>query len=192
MDDGIPVLLENPSEHKRNTWTVFTDAPYYPPGFADRNKNGLPDLAISNPNGGSHLTVALTLLEIQENGNIIDIAPERGDLDILEFRDIDLDQVLEIYGFGNFCVEGYDCRQFQIARWFGWNGTAYVDISAEQAAFYQPENYIGYGYNSCPGYQALINYYVMDRLETGWDLMRDNCPLIVQLILEKWMDEEFK
>lgn len=184
-------------------------------GFADRNQNGLPDLAVYawNTHGSTCCPGTLVLLEFKENGEIINIAPQSQEVYVTGFEDLDGNEILEITGYDTICLPHYDCRANSLVRWWQWNGTAYVDITASQEEFYRPAIDIALqnsaNHNGCyvpyemergfakedPGgiYTALLSYYALNRLMEGWaELYRAfwwNCTYEQLLAIEPTVSE---
>jgi hypothetical protein len=144
--------------------------------FADVNGNGYPDIAIYADSGGSGEYGGLVLLEITSDGEITNITPQRIDVSPRYLVDIDDDGIFEIFGNSSYRVPlpGSDTL---MTRYYGWDGTAYQDISATLDEMYWPM--IGEFWesvaqsNGCllPSaemYQMLMDYLARGQLEEGW------------------------
>jgi hypothetical protein len=102
-------------------------------GFGDVNDNGYPDLASFVSGLHSCPNRILLLIEIQPNGEVLDITPQRtGEMSFVQARYPDGSDVLALHFIEGFYVpyalEG--CLYPRISRYFGWDGTAYQEISA--------------------------------------------------------------
>jgi hypothetical protein len=149
-------------------------------GIADRNGNGLPDFGYYIQDVGNCCPGRLFTFDIDQDQNAIDITPSR---DAQEWIDIDNDGIFEIKGvtwIKTIIIRSPHEAVF-LTRIHGWNGTAYVDISAEKASFYDAEIttlrrqllHMGCAvYWSSTIHQILLDYYAMGRLQEGWKELR--------------------
>lgn len=203
VDNEDVVLLADMSVGDHAGYSVQGDPST--PGFADRNQNGLPDIALSGFSGGSHITVGMALMEITEEGELVNVAAATTWYHDISFVDIDGDQIPEIVGYrregygsgaglSRCCSSTTSLCELGYFQLFGWNGTAYVDVSAEHPDFYLPA--IVYTHmNGCDNIgsvcQALVNYYTMGQLEEGWQSLQDTCsPTMapeMQATIEAWI-----
>lgn len=170
FEDGNPLLLDAPTHYRE---IYANDFVYIPEAFADRNRNGLPDLPVITANIGTCCPARLDLFEIDLDGNLVNIAPTPMDMIYPSFlEDRDGDGIWEIYGVRERIgpYDGYCCI---LQRWWGWNGTAYVDSSAQQFDFYMPRIKAFFNdldqSDECPiaDYrfkQILFDYYAMGKL----------------------------
>lgn len=158
----------------------FDDRHWGLDGFTDRNGNGYPDLAIHS-SGGQYLMI---LLEIQPDGTVVDISPviSSDDKVTTYLVDLELDGVLEFLAAQHAINPQGVCpvQPCGLIRYYGWNGTAYVDITSSLDIAYWPE--IGAFWdrvsdqNGCllPDYSMyamLMAYEARDELPEGWVLL---------------------
>ncbi len=166
-------------------------------GIADRNGNRLPDFAYHVYYGGNCCPPALLVFEINENGEAVDITPNKPYYDAQEWVDVDDDGIFEIKGIS--WITPLDSYSYKVTiphyvllltRWYAWNGTAYVDNSAEQIDFCQaeitgPRRKLAHSgcavYEALTLHQILLDYYAMGRLQQGWQELKptlgmSHCP----------------
>jgi hypothetical protein len=134
ITDNVPRLLAIPAQEP-STRTGISAPMLFTPSFGDKNNNGLLDLAVGGSWGGNCCLPSISLLEINADGDLVNITPGTDETYIVEYEDINNDGVYELIGNSNNSFSGY----FIVTHWYGWNGTAYVDISGEYEEFYQPE-----------------------------------------------------
>jgi hypothetical protein len=147
-------------------------------GFADRNGNGRLDLAVMNLPTGTCGFSTLTLLEMQDDGQLENIAPTNWRTYSKALSDTNDDGILEIKVVEFFDIPiPVNCGQFPVTHWYGWNGTAYVNISGELGESYYPDiqaywdslaSKDGCLLPSYEMYQMLVSYIAMGRLQEGW------------------------
>jgi hypothetical protein len=165
-------------------------------GIADRNGNGLPDFSYYIQDVGNCCPGRLFAFDIDKNLNTIDIIPGRY---AQEWIDIDNDGTFDIKGISWITpLDSYSDKVkiphphyvLLLTRWYAWNGTAYVDNSAEQIDFYQTEitglrrklAHSGCAlYDALTLHQILLDYYAMGRLQEGWQELKptlgmSRCP----------------
>jgi|GEM_PF-6800958 hypothetical protein len=153
LDTNGPVLI---SELRHDEWaTMFFDSEYLnsellkgdvfkeqlQSGFADRNHNGLPDLAVRVSNGGNCYDCgSLLLLELTKDGGVRDITPVSA-FNPNGLADIDGDGTLEVattrfyeFGFGSLARAGSPYA----LRLYKWNPQfdAYEEASQQFTRFY--------------------------------------------------------
>jgi hypothetical protein len=174
VEDDEIYLLPHPIQTEGIGYImVFVD------GFADRNGNGYPDLAIDTGTGGSHPTLYLVLLELRPHGEVEDISPQSSDALPRYLVDLDGDGIFEIeargcipHPFNGYCLDRY----FGFRRLFAWDGTAYRDISATNEAYWPAIAAFWRGTREREGcllpdypmYDMLVGYLAMGRLQEGW------------------------
>lgn len=176
--NGKPVLLDHPTLQFLGGNITYFDVDFERDnvvGFADHNNNGLPDLAIYSTCGGSACSPVMTLIEIQNTGEMIDITPKTPDGYPMWFVDLNHDGIWEIQGREETCI--VDCMAYS-PRFFGWTGTEYVDITSQYPEYFMPditaflqrlqnntECYLPVGENFD---RVLLGYYAIGRLKEGW------------------------
>ncbi len=181
--DQTPILLNNPLDTLPESLLHYS---FIDQGFADRNDNGLPDLAISVGWGGSCCSAKLTLFEIDHYNQFVDISPHASDVYPARFEDLNHDGFPEIEAISP-SGQGWE----SVTRWFGWNGQDYVDVSAQYPEFYLPRiNAFSQKLTSdsqchlkdtidVEMLDFLADYDVMGRLPEGWSellrLIKMNC-----------------
>ena len=181
--DQTPLELTNPLETLPESLLHYS---FIDQGFADRNGNGLPDLAVSVGWGGTCCAPKLSLFEIKPNNQVVDIAPYARDVYPERFEDLNHDGLPEIESWS---PSGQGSES--IKRWFGWNGQRYVDVSAQYPQFYLPRiNEFAHKLTSdsqCHLKNVVIeemmnflaDYKALGRLSEGWNelqqLIRVNC-----------------
>ena len=82
-DSDVIILLPIPPRsdptgyvYSFTPWSWLEPADLEAYGFADRNGNGLPDIAIYTTTGGNHPLRATWMLEIQSDGSIAELMPD--------------------------------------------------------------------------------------------------------------------
>lgn len=189
ISNNAPILLQNPLAHVDglglgfygrivDNWNendpAWIDKYIFVHGFYDWNHNGLPDLAISSDSAGNCCSSPqLHLIEIKTDGTIEDISPSNVDVVPYGFVDPDHDGQWEIIGISRRGGAGPEYY-----HWFGWDGTTYVDTSADHADFYQPQidafkqkletNLQCHDPRSYELESILYSYKAMGRLKEGW------------------------
>jgi hypothetical protein len=163
--------------HRRD---AYPEPPVY--GFQDVNKNGLPDLAITGYPGGNTPWLLLMLYEITGDHQVVNITPHvpaRWDGFYMDgFADPNGDGVWEIRmaDVANAAANLFHPQMYD-TRWFGWNGSAYVDITSQMADFYQPDidAFMSQLQNAGPCFRptdemswALAHYFELGRLREAW------------------------
>ncbi len=156
LGDSGPTLI---SELRRTEWaTMFFDSEYLnsellkgdvfkerlQSGFADRNHNGLPDLAVRVSNGGTCYDCgSLLLLELTKDGGVRDITPV-SDFNPNGLVDINGDGKLEVaathfyeFGFGSLGRAGSPYA----LRLYSWNQQTdrYEEASKQFTSFYDDQ-----------------------------------------------------
>jgi hypothetical protein len=153
-------------------------------GFADRNSNGFPDLAIGWHCGGNSRCHRVYLIELQ-GSTVIDLMPDTGDLRPRELVDLDADGIMEIeadsYFYGVRFPGLPTSAMPLVTRYYGWDSAsnAYHDISATVDeshwsainAFWQEVAQDEGCIPTFDAYAPLLNYLAMDRLTEGWALV---------------------
>lgn len=167
--------------HSRST-------PYYwdSEGFADRNANGYPELALGGYSGGNCGGFTISLLEIRPSDELVNVAPEvSGEVNLNEWVDVDNDGLLEIKGFDRVGIPlyGVSCPELQIIHLYRWNGTAYEDVTAEYGAAYYP-NLETYWDSIEPSegcllpdyamYEMLVGSIALGQLQEAWSRLWDS------------------
>ncbi len=198
LGDRGPTLI---SELRRTEWaTMFFDSEYLNfellkgdvfkeqlhSGFADRNRNGLPELAVRVSNGGNCYDCGrLLLLELTEDGGVRDITPI-SDFNPNGLADIDGDGKLEVattrffeFGFGSLAHAGSPYA----LRLYSWNQQTdkYEEASKQFTSFYDNQiASLGTEIVSTYGQpldapiilpklaSILFHYEVTGRLQQGW------------------------
>lgn len=183
MVNGEPELIPDPVTTSPVGYILsFEDWENYLGGFMDRNGNGYPDLAIFTTTGGSHPTVVDVLLEIRPGGEVVDITPFTSDYGRARafLTDLEDDGVFE-YGawrclptpFNPTCPDMY----YGPARYFAWDGNAYVEITGSLDVSYWPEinafwesvaTQDGCLLPSYDMYDMLLAHFVRDELADAW------------------------
>jgi len=151
-------------------------------GFADRNGNGYPDLAIDTDSNGSCGVQAMQVLEIRPDDRVMNLSPitmqHLGDSAPRDFVDLEGDGILEIVvATYSVAPTSYGCHIPAMIQYYAWDGTAYQNISPTLDESYYPA--IDQYWSSIdredvcllpdqPMYQMLIDYIALGRLEEGW------------------------
>jgi hypothetical protein len=163
-------------------------------GFADRNGNGLPEIPIWGWNGGNCCPSVMSVAELHPEIGYVRITPyihkeptEPNGIYLIGFYDLEQDGILEIQSMSPVTHDA------GIIRWFAWDGWAYVEVTADHEDWYLEHiqlilNSLGYGshsrsYTGCVGvpwiqtssgdiHQALLDYYMIGRLDEGWAKIR--------------------
>jgi hypothetical protein len=164
-----------------------------PSTVEDRNDNGKPDFVYYFNWGGNCCPTQLRLIESTPDEGWADIAPKSNDVYPVGIADLNGDGLFEIEGAAFYpppLSQVIRSDYVVLIRWFGWNGSAYVDISAHQHNFYETRinrllsKIVKF---SCPInwntknlYEVLLNYYAMGQLRNGWKKLQplldlDNC-----------------
>jgi hypothetical protein len=154
--------------------------------IADRNGNGLPDFAFTEYSGGNCCPPThLFVFEIQTDGSVKNITPNgRGDAQ--ELIDIDGDGIFEIKGVSWITpfheLGNTQSRYINLIRWYGWDGNAYVDVSAQYPDLYEPEivslrrtlesTGCSISDNTAAIQQIILDYYAIGRLQEDWQELR--------------------
>lgn len=178
------MMFQIPDDHIPNL--LFTDGPIEGiDGFGDRNVNGLPDFVWWS--GYVYLGSFMFISEVQPDGSMRNINPETYDVQSRFFEDVNNDGLLEIQGSSTYFhalipAIGDPHATGTLVRWFGWNGEAYVDISAQQHTYYEAEIdqlLADLHYENCnldqtirQLHQIFLDYYVMGRGREGWDIIK--------------------
>ncbi len=156
-------------------------------GFADRNQNQRPELPIYGYTGGNCCPRYMLLLELNPQGEFVNITPRHTDVTPTRFNDLDQDGVWEIEGVlpVSIPLDSSSSNRPSLVRWFAWDGSRYVETSANYQDWYQQRDidplweYLGYRQPCVPlplllytgdisVYQVLLDYYAMGRLDEGW------------------------
>jgi hypothetical protein len=186
MDGGYywsEAYVFNLSDYDWDTEEGYVERPL---GFDDRNRNGLPDLAVRVSSGGNNGYGGMVLVEITEESRLIDIAPTPNDAIVREIRDINNDGLDELVAYG--CIPhpfndmcNYD-RWFGIERYFGWDGERYVDISATLDAdvYYPALSQFWDTFDetstcvlpSLEMYDMLVAAYIRGELDAQWERLQ--------------------
>jgi len=160
-----------------------------PAGFADRNGNGYPDIAIWRYFDANTIDGTRRLLEIRPGDEIVDLIPP--EIDTIERWLVDLEgdgvfeimvsQIVNIHPatFEQMISPSYCCVA-QI-HYYGWTGARYEDISASLDERYWPEieDYWRHArtVGAClqPTYemaQMLLAYDARGALAEGWAMLQ--------------------
>jgi hypothetical protein len=158
-------------------------------GFGDRNGNGRPDIPVWGNTGGNCCPRALLLLELNDQGEFVDITPIMTDVDPVGFEDLDEDGIWEIVGVMG---SGPNFRETHLTRVYAWDGSAYIEASLQfedwylerikgalvrvnraQSCVYVPFLISSGDSDGTNIYQALLDYYVIGRIEEGWQVIRN-------------------
>ncbi|MFN8374516.1 MAG: hypothetical protein U0694_16765 [Anaerolineae bacterium] len=158
-------------------------------GFADRNGNGYPDLAVDTASSGSNGWSITLLFELRPAGEVVYLTPATPDVPPNSFVDLNGDSILEMRGVWKY----YDvalglpnCCFPLMIRYFGWDGTVYQDISSTLPDLYYPaiaelqkgfRGGFGCMHPSVSLYQMLIDYYAIGRLPEGWAWLQPRLDL---------------
>jgi hypothetical protein len=157
--------------------------------FADHNGNGRSDIPVSGFTGGNCCPGTLSLLELNDQGDFVDITPIMTDVDPVGFEDLDEDGIWEIVGVMG---SSPNFREIRLTRVYAWDGAAYIEASLQFEDWYlerikdaltrvnraQSCVYVPYLISSGDSdgtniYQALLDYYVIGRIEEGWQVIRN-------------------
>lgn len=106
-------------------------------GFADRNFNNFPDLAIWARDNGNMSENGMILLEWHADG-IVDITPPVTDGSPNGFDDIDRDGVPELLDTNFYFVPTFETASAgvqQLRTWYRWNGIRYEMVAVQVAPF---------------------------------------------------------
>ncbi len=149
--------------------------------FGDVNSNGLPDLQINLDSRGSCPVTSVHLLEIQPEGEVIDLVPQvTNETRRQALTDLNKDGLPEIEMFWreDIPLPGYGgfCHDLGVTRYYGWDGEAYHDITAtfEQSYFPSINAYFdsiedeACVFPDIAMYQMLFDYLSLGRLVEGW------------------------
>jgi hypothetical protein len=185
VTDNMPTLLLTKSWFPTGFYIAFAD--YYSTmsrtyDFTDVNGNQYPDFAVDWNSGGSCGTGGISLFEIQPNGEIADITPEMGARFsyLTDINDDGVSEFLSIQNSGDIPLPRHGCVPYSENHYYGWNGSAYVDISPTVDVLNYPN--IGrywirvYQQQGCilPGevLGVLIDYRARGQLAEMWTLIQ--------------------
>jgi hypothetical protein len=190
LDDNTPTLIydlelgSNGQRYVGELMSFDSDLYTYTPQedastFADRNGNGYPELLIhtaSSIGSSGCIYGPEVLLEFQPDGSIVDIAPPSWDN--MGLVDLDGDGIMEIVLDETVSNPfwGGKCRS-PLTRWYAWDGTAYMDITATLTAYFQLR--IDAYWESIADregclipddrmVQLLLDYEAIGQLDVGW------------------------
>ena len=158
---------------------------HYLGGFEDRNANGQPDLAIYTNGGGSCDSSQIRIVEIASNGELSDLSPNIG-ASVTNLVDVNNDGMPEIqagWSASDIPLAIKTCYIY-LVRYYGWDGTAYQDISPTLDESLWPvvgqffkniqsrDGCLFPDYTDISIYELLLAYQGMGRLEEGWQSLQ--------------------
>ncbi|MEO8610044.1 MAG: hypothetical protein ABI690_19275 [Chloroflexota bacterium] len=194
VTDGKPVLMSGDVPYSLGVIYGDIDPSWF--DFKDFNQNGLPDLIVGYNSGGNCPSTWFGLLEIQPDGNIVDVAKTIPQHEIVqadladtslyvsifrvEFVDVNQDGVSEVKAVGeyfNYPTQGsFGCNFVPMVRYYAWDGKGYKDITSTLDESYYPDidaYFDNIKESGClyPGLemdQVVLDYFVLGRLKDGW------------------------
>jgi hypothetical protein len=150
--------------------------------LSDHNLNGYPEVAVFYHPGGNCGIEELQLLEIRWPEAVLNLTPALDVYGINTYavKDLDDDGISEYLAIDRSVYTpfvGGGCNPIQVPRYYGWDGTAYVDILHTLDQSYWPtiQRYWGQLPHDAacvlpdyPMYQMLVSYRTWGRLAQGW------------------------
>jgi hypothetical protein len=177
------MVLRGSGGQMRQIWLEMVPI-LYPFGglepFADRNRNGYPDLIVTGGTGGNCYWQEFQLLEFRPGDVVVDLIPPDDDIYVRTMVDLNNDgvQELELRIYTYVPYQSTACSSIRLVRYYGWDGSAYVDISPTLNQSYWPA--INQFWANLPDdavclqptepdlIPMLLGYEAMGRFEEGW------------------------